>query len=106
MKIHHLTVADALASLKSGLAGLSEAEAQRRLLVGANEVEEVAHEALLLTFAKEFAHFFAIILWIAAALAFFAEWREPGQGMATLGFAIVDVILINGAFSFWQAYRC
>jgi sodium/potassium-transporting ATPase subunit alpha len=45
-------------------------------------------------------------LWIAAALAFFAEWREPGQGMATLGFAIVDVILINGAFSFWQAYRC
>jgi magnesium-transporting ATPase (P-type) len=44
-------------------------------------------------------------LWIAAALAFFAEWREPGQGMATLGFAIVGVIVINGVFSFWQAYR-
>ena len=106
MKIHHLTVADALASLKSGLAGLSDPEAQRRLVeFGTNEVEEVAHEALLLTFAKEFVHFFAIILWIAAALAFFAEWREPGQGMATLGFAIVGVILINGVFSFWQAYR-
>jgi sodium/potassium-transporting ATPase subunit alpha len=60
---------------------------------------------LLLTFAKEFAHFFAIILWIAAALAFFAEWRDPGQGIATLGFAIVGVILINGVFSVWQAYR-
>jgi magnesium-transporting ATPase (P-type) len=36
---------------------------------------------------------------------FFAEWREPGQGMATLGFAIVGVILINGVCSFWQAYR-
>ena len=106
MKIHHLTVADALASLKSGLAGLSDAEAQRRLVeFGANEVEEVAHESLVLTFAKEFVHFFAIILWIAAALAFFAEWREPGQGMATLGFAIIGVILINGVFSFWQAYR-
>jgi cation transport ATPase-like protein len=106
MKIHQRTVADALASLKSGLAWLSEAEAQRRLVeFGTNEVEEVAHEALLLTFAKEFAHFFAIILWIAAALAFFAEWRDPGQGMATLGFAIVGVILINGVFSFWQAYR-
>ena len=106
MKIHHLTVADALASLKSGLEGLSDAEAQRRLVeFGANEVEEVAHEALLLTFAKQFAHFFAIILWIGAALAFFAEWREPGQGMATLGFAIVGVILINGVFAFWQAYR-
>jgi len=106
MKIHRLTVAGAFASMKSGLTGLSDAEARRRLVeFGANEVEEVAREALLLTLAKEFAHFFAIILWIAAALAFFAEWREPGQGMATLGFAIVGVILINGVFSFWQAYR-
>jgi magnesium-transporting ATPase (P-type) len=106
MKIHHLTVADAFASLKSGLEGLSDAEAQRRLAeLGRNEVEEVAHEALLLTFAREFVHFFALILWIAAGLAFFAEWREPGQGMATLGFAIVGVIVINGVFSFWQAYR-
>ena len=72
---------------------------------GANEVKEVAHEALPLAFTKEFAHFFALILWIAAGLAFFAEWREPGQGMATLGFAIVGVIVINGVFSFWQAYR-
>ena len=106
MKIRHLTVADAFASLKSGLAGLSEAEAERRLAeFGPNEVEEVAHEPLALTFAREFVHFFAIILWIAAGLAFFAEWREPGQGMATLGCAIVGVIVINGVFSFWQAYR-
>jgi len=83
MKIHHLTVADAFASLKSGLAGLSDAEAARRLdEFGANQVEEVAHQSLLLTFAKELAHFFAIILWIAAGLAFFAEWRDPRQGMA------------------------
>ena len=109
MKIHGLTVADAFASLKSGLAGLSDAEARRRLVeFGANEVEEVAHEALLLTFAREFAHFFAIILWIAAALAFFAEWREPRQGMAALGFAIVGVIVINGVFSrsSSSAFRC
>ena len=106
MKIHRLTVADAFASLKSGPGGLSDAEAQRRSAeFGANEVEEVAHEALWLTFAKEFVHFFAIILWIAAGLAFFAEWREPGQGMTTLAFAIVGVIVINGLFSFWQAYR-
>lgn len=39
------------------------------------------------------------------ALAFVAEWRGPGQGMATLGFAIVGVIVINGVFSFWQAFR-
>jgi sodium/potassium-transporting ATPase subunit alpha len=87
MKIHELTVADALASLKSGLAGLSDAEAQRRLVeFGKNEVEEVAHEALLLTFAKEFAHFFAIILWIAARSRFSPSgatrgkaWRRSGS---------------------------
>ncbi len=106
MKIHHATVADAFSSLKSGPAGLSDAEAQRRLVeFGANELEEVAREALVLTFAREFLHFFAIVLWIAAMLAFFAEWREPGQGMGTLGFAIIGVIAINGVFSFWQAYR-
>lgn len=106
MKIQQLTVAAAFASLNSCATGLDEAEAVRRLVeFGNNQVEEVARERLPLTFAKEFVHFFAIILWIAAALAFFAEWNQPGQGMATLGVAIIGVILINGVFSFWQAYR-
>jgi sodium/potassium-transporting ATPase subunit alpha len=106
LKIHHLPAADALISLKSALAGLSDAEAERRVAeFGPNEVEEAAHEPLLLTFAREFAHLFAIVLWVAAGLAFFAAWRDPGQGMAMLGFAIIGVIVINGVFSFWQAYR-
>ena len=106
MKIHHLSVAEAFASLNSGPGGLNDAEAKRRLAeFGKNQVEEIAREPLVLTFAKEFTHFFAIILWIAAALAFFAEWNEPGQGMGTLGLAIIGVIVINGVFSFWQSYR-
>jgi hypothetical protein len=44
------TVADALASPETRTAGLSDAEAQRRLVDFGNEVEEVAHEALLLMF--------------------------------------------------------
>ncbi len=106
MRIAQLTVADAFVSLKSATAGLTDVEAQRRTVqFGRNEVAETAHESLLLTFAREFVHFFAMILWIAAVLAFVAGWREPGQGMATLGFAIIGVIVINGVFSFWQAYR-
>jgi len=54
---------------------------------------------------KEFTHFFAGILWLAAALSFVAEWSEPGQGMAKLGYAIVVIILVSGLFSFWQEYR-
>lgn len=106
MNNHQLTATEALAALKSGPAGLTDAEAARRVAeFGRNEVAEVAREALIITFAREFVHFFALILWVAAVLAFFAEWQQPGQGMGTLGFAIVGVIIINGMFSFWQAYR-
>jgi sodium/potassium-transporting ATPase subunit alpha len=106
MKIHHLTIDEAFASVQTTPAGLSTAEAQWRLAeFGRNEVARVEREPLVLTFFKEFGHFFAIILWIAAALAFVAEWRDPGQGMAALGFAIIGVVVINGLFSFWQVYH-
>jgi magnesium-transporting ATPase (P-type) len=106
MKIQQLTAADAIESVHSSPTGLAQREATRRLgEFGPNELPRVPGEPLVLTFAKEFVHFFAIILWIAAALAFFAEIRQPGEGMRTLGFAIVGVIIINGVFSFWQAFR-
>ncbi len=106
MHIHGLGTEQALASLKTTAAGLTAAEAARRLAeFGPNHVEEVAREHLLLGFAREFTHFFAIILWIGAALAFLADYFDPGQGMGRLGFAIVGVIVVNGIFSFWQEYR-
>lgn len=106
MKIHQFTPEQALVSLKSGVDGLLPAEAARRLVeFGENRVEGVRGEPLWLGFVKEFTHFFALILWLAAGLAFVAEHYQPGQGMATLGWAILGVILINGLFSFWQEYR-
>lgn len=38
---------------------------------------------------REFTHFFALLLWCATALAFFADWQAPGENMAPLGWAIV-----------------
>jgi calcium-translocating P-type ATPase len=106
MKIHNLSIEQSLVSLKTTLAGLAPAEAARRLVeFGPNHVEEVRRENLLLSFAREFTHFFAIILWIAATLAFLAEYFGPGQGMSSLGIAIVGVIIVNGIFSFWQEYK-
>jgi calcium-translocating P-type ATPase len=106
MHIHSLGVEQSLASLNTTAAGLGAPEAARRLIeFGPNHVEEVAREHLLLGFAREFTHFFAIILWIGAALAFLAEHFDPGQGMARLGVAIVGVIIVNGIFSFWQEYK-
>jgi sodium/potassium-transporting ATPase subunit alpha len=106
MKIHQLSVAEALSSLHSSEQGLTRTEAARRLQeYGPNCVEETAREHLAIRFLREFTHFFALILWLAAGLAFMAEFNEPGQGMATLGWAILGVILVNGLFSFWQEYR-
>ena len=106
MHIHGLGSEQALASLQTTTAGLAAGEAARRLAeFGPNHVEEVGREHLLLGFAREFTHFFAIILWIGAALAFAADYFDPGQGMGRLGAAIVGVIIVNGIFSFWQEYR-
>ena len=105
-RIDRLSNADALASLNSAPQGLSSAEARRRLLeFGPNHVEATRREHPLLHFLKGLIHFFALILWVAAALAFFAEWSAPGQGMAKVGYAIVVVILVSAVFSFWQEYR-
>jgi sodium/potassium-transporting ATPase subunit alpha len=93
-------------SLHSTVQGLSSAEAARRIReYGPNHVEELARESLLLRFLKELTRFFSVILWIAAALAFLAEWNDPGEGMARLGYAIIAVILISTLFSLWQEYR-
>jgi len=106
MKIHHLSPDEALKSLISSHDGLSGDEARRRLSeYGPNRIDKVQGEPLWLVFIKEFVHFFALILWLAAGLAFFADYRRPGGGMDTLGYAILGVIVINGLFSFWQQFR-
>ncbi|CAG7856400.1 sodium/potassium-transporting ATPase subunit alpha,E; H+/K+-exchanging ATPase [biofilm metagenome] len=106
MKIHQFSIEDAIASLHSRLEGLTCAEVeQRQKEYGTNEIEAVQGEHLLIRLLKEFTHFFALILWLAVGLAFFADYRQPGQGMATLAYAILGVIIINGFFSFWQQYR-
>jgi sodium/potassium-transporting ATPase subunit alpha len=105
-RIDRLSDADALASLDSGPQGLSTAEARRRLReFGPNQVEQIRHEHPVLRFLRGLTHFLALILWVAAALAFFAEWRAPGAGMAKVGYAIVIVILVSAVFSFWQEHR-
>ena len=106
MKIHMLSVDEAIQSLGGQRGGLTQAEAQRRLSeYGPNRIEEVGRESLLWRFAREFTHFFALILWVAAGLCFFSEWHDPDQGWSKVGIAIVAVIIINGAFAFWQEWR-
>ncbi|HJW32717.1 MAG TPA: cation-transporting P-type ATPase [Holophagaceae bacterium] len=103
MQFHLLPLDEALAGLRSSPEGLTTEEAARRLVeFGPNRVEPVRNRSLLWELVRQFVHFFALILWVAAGLCFLAEWRDPGGGMAKLGVAILVVILVNGLFAFWQ----
>ncbi|MBL9110157.1 MAG: cation-transporting P-type ATPase [Myxococcales bacterium] len=100
------TPEDALVRLGSRPEGLTREEVARRLAeVGPNRVERVRRTSRITRFLRELVHFLAIVLWIAAALCFVADAVDPGQGMRVLGVAIVAVVLVNAAFSFWQELR-
>ncbi len=106
MKIHELGAREALESLDTTDRGLSAGEAGRRLReFGPNRIERLAAAPRWRSLLRPLVHFFALILWAAAGLAFLAESRHPGAGMGTLGTAILGVILVNGLFSFWQESR-
>lgn len=106
MKIHSLNIQEVYRTLVTSEHGLAEDEAKRRLAeFGFNEITETKKKSLILKFFNQLSHFLAILLWIAATLSFISEYYQPGEGMLTLGIAIIAVILINAAFTFIQEYK-
>ncbi len=106
MKIHNLSREEVLRSLVTSERGLSEADAQRRLHeYGPNEIKEVRKKSLFLRLVSQFTHFLAILLWVSAFLSFISEYLRPGEGMLSLGIAIIGVIVINAIFTFVQEFR-
>jgi len=94
-----LSLEESLATLGSGAEGLSQAEAEQRLLrFGANRLPQLKRRSLLLKFTDQLSHFMALLLWAAGTMAFVA-------GTPELGWAIWSVILINAVFSFWQEFQ-
>jgi calcium-translocating P-type ATPase len=79
--------------------GLSSVEAARRLAeYGPNALPTQRRTPVAVELVRQLTHFFALLLWVAAALAAIA-------GMPQLCVAIVVVILVNGGFAFAQEYR-
>lgn len=72
---------------------------------GFDSIAQQKQTSTVIRLFRELTHFFAIILWVAAGLAFWAGWNDPESGMRTLGWAIIGVIVVNAAFSFAQVYR-
>jgi magnesium-transporting ATPase (P-type) len=79
--------------------GLSSREAAQRLdRDGPNVLPVQRGPSVWRQLVGQMFHFFAIMLWIASALAFIA-------GLPQLGVAIVLVVLFNAVFAFAQEYR-
>lgn len=79
--------------------GLSRAEAAARLAeVGPNVLPVPRRRPIWRRLGAEMVHFFALLFWVAGALAFIA-------GLPQLGLAVFVVILLNGLFAFAQEER-
>ncbi|WP_136709296.1 cation-transporting P-type ATPase [Agromyces sp. H66] len=79
--------------------GLTTAEAgDRRERGGPNRLPAVRRPSAVRRLLGELTHFFAIMLWIAGVLAFFA-------GLPELSIAIVAVIVLNAVFAALQQAR-
>ncbi|MEQ1794254.1 MAG: cation-transporting P-type ATPase [Nitrospira sp.] len=101
-----LSIDEALKRLETASGGLSSEDARRRLAqFGANRLTAPDRYVILRGLIRHFTHFLALLLWIAAGLAFAADYMKPGEGMATLGWAILGVIVVNAVFAFFQEYK-
>lgn len=106
MDFYRLSDQDTLRTLETSLGGLSLDGARQRLTrYGPNRLPELARPSLFIKLVRQFTHFLAILLWVAAGLAFLAHFLKPDEGMAALGCVIVAVVVINAVFSFVQEYK-
>jgi Ca2+-transporting ATPase len=87
------------AALGSTGGGLDASEAMSRLRAqGPNEIPKLRRRGVALQALAQVTHLMALLLWGAGALAFVS-------GMPELGWAIFAVVILNGAFGFWQEHR-
>ena len=101
-----MSVSELLLAFGSSVEGLNEEEVQRRQLQhGFNTLPKVPSIPLYRKLAAQFTHFFALLLWVAAIISFITGWIDPPSHMLSIGWAIVIVIVLNGAFGFYQEFR-
>ncbi len=103
---HSIPLAELEQRLDSNAAGLSSAEALRRLGVyGSNELSVRKETSEIVKFLRQFGNFFALLLIVGSALAFLADFLKPGEGNFYIGVALLVVVLLNALFTYIQEHQ-
>jgi magnesium-transporting ATPase (P-type) len=90
---------DGVGTVPSDTSGLTSAEASTRLAAdGPNRLPPPPRPSIARRFLDQLLHFFALMLWVAAVLAFVA-------GLPELGVAIIAVVVLNAVFAYTQESR-
>jgi sodium/potassium-transporting ATPase subunit alpha len=101
-----MNISELFVAFGSSATGLSDEEVQHRhVRYGLNTLPAIPTKSWYLKLAAQFTHFFALLLWIAAAISFVTGMADPASHMLSIGWAIVIVIGLNGAFGFYQEFR-
>ncbi|MDP1785596.1 MAG: cation-transporting P-type ATPase [Sulfuricurvum sp.] len=101
-----MTIAELFSTYETSDKGLNDDEVKRRRREhGLNALTKITAKPWYSKLAAQFTHFFALLLWAAAAISFGTAWLDPASNMLPIGWAIVIVIVLNGAFGFYQEFR-
>lgn len=104
---HKLPVAELASLLQVDFqTGLTEAEAERRLLEnGPNSLTPPKRTPLWLKFLHHLVGGFALLLWVGSGLCFFVYGINGGVENLTLGVVLAAVVVITAVFSFYQEFK-
>jgi len=105
-QIQQLEPQEVHAFLGTRASGLAPDEVAERLAqLGPNSVEVTDPWRWGRRLARQFTHFFSLLLLFSAVLCFLADRFQPGENMQVLGTALLAVAILNALFSFFQEFR-
>lgn len=100
---HKGSLKDALDALQTTQDGLSEHEGHARLeIYGKNELTAAKDSPEFWKFLLQFKNFFALLLIAGGMLALTADRLDPGQGNLYIAIALLAVVFLNAAFTYFQ----
>jgi sodium/potassium-transporting ATPase subunit alpha len=106
MPVSALSREEIFSTLQTSENGLDSDEIALRLSrYGPNEIETRKRKNYLRLYLAQYTQFFAVLLEVAAALSFIANFYSPNEGFDLLGYAIIGAVIVNASFAFWQEYK-